>query len=85
MSTAVINAVPNDLLRRRYDNSGRTIASITNGRPSPLADTGGAQLCLSWHLRCSCFAECGRVATHRPLTMTEVTRIAELLTAAGIE
>jgi len=85
MSTAIANAMPNAILRRRYENSGRAIHEITTGRPAPLADDGGSQLCLSWHLRCSCFAECGRAATHRALTVTEVTRIAEMLTAAGIE
>lgn len=80
----VQNASPNDTLVQRYTASGTTIRAIATDRVCPRTDNGRAELCLSFHLRCSCYNACRRSATHRTLSVIEAGRIGDLLTAAGV-
>jgi hypothetical protein len=51
----------------------------------PRGDNGTEVLCLSHILRGECNTACRRAATHRALTQTEQSRVAEFLTQSGVE
>jgi hypothetical protein len=66
-----------------FENSGRKIQDLKAAAPSSAANHLGATtpMCLSYHLRGTCFDNCGRRDTHRPLTAAESTAFAAFAVA----
>ena len=62
---AVENPAPNAGWQQRYQSSGKTLAQLRAHAPQ---DTDNTDMCLSWHLRGSCYSNCSRRSTHRALT-----------------
>jgi hypothetical protein len=55
-----------------FQASGRTMADIKAHAPTCTDATGTVlPLCLSYHIRGACFDNCGRAASHRPLTASD--------------
>jgi hypothetical protein len=75
----------------RFTTWGQELNTVTSmaGITPAYADGSGPaaenQICLSYHLRKSCTAEgCCRAASHRQLTASEVTAVAQFMTDVGI-
>ena len=84
-STPVTNTTPVTALIQRWGNHTGTLRSVTGSSATkPRTDDGSAELCLSYHLRGACNTDCRRRASHRVATPTELQRIQEYLTAAGV-
>ena len=56
-----------------YSASGRCIADLRGSAPSTTARATGTpvEMCLSYHLRGACYANCQRASTHRNLSAPE--------------
>jgi hypothetical protein len=63
-------------LTKREDITKAFVDGSTRGR--------GDQICLAYHLRKACYSGCGRCSSHRKLTATEVTKVAQFLTDAAV-
>jgi hypothetical protein len=82
----VLNLAPNSVLMTRFASTDKRLRDLTpHGVVTPRGDNGTEVLCLSHILRGECNSNCTRRAAHRALTQTEVSRIAEFLTQAGVE
>jgi hypothetical protein len=82
----VLNLAPNSVLMTRFERTAKRLRDLTpRGTVTPRGDNGTEELCLSHILRGECNSNCTRRAAHRALTQTEVSRIAEFLTQAGVE
>jgi hypothetical protein len=85
-SQRVLNLAPNSVLMTRFERTTKRLRDLTpRGTVTPKGDNGTDDLCLSHILRGECNSNCTRRAAHRALTQTEVSRIAEFLTQAGVE
>ena len=69
----VTNTNPINQFVSAYSESGRRIADLWGAAPQTTdRSTGQAvEICLSYHLRGSCYANCQRASTHRNLSMAE--------------
>lgn len=84
-SQRVLNLAPNSVLMTRFASTEKRLKDLTpRGTVTPRGDNGTEVLCLSHILRGECNSNCTRRATHRALTQTEVSRVAEFLTQAGV-
>jgi hypothetical protein len=82
----VLNLAPNTVLMTRFERTSKRLRDLTpRGTVTPRGDNGTEELCLSHTLRGECNSNCTRRAAHRALTQTEVSRVAEFLTQAGVE
>jgi hypothetical protein len=85
-SQRVLNLAPNSVLMTRFECTEKCFRDLTpRGTVTPRGDNGTDELCLSHILRGECNSNCSRRVAHRALTQTEVSRVAEFLTQAGVE
>jgi hypothetical protein len=84
----VTNLAPNRQLMARYSAAGSpgmgTLTTSENRARSPLNQDGlpaglTTEVCLTWTLKGSCIAGCGRKSAHRALTPTETARVTAFL------
>jgi len=68
-SSVVANLQPDKDMQRLLDY-GMTVKDLMGTDPPPTL-TDGSQICLSFHLRNSCWSNCKRAASHHPLSATE--------------
>jgi hypothetical protein len=80
------NGAPNHVLMARFAHTTKRLKDLApRGMVTPRGDNGTEVLCLSQILRGECNSGCSRHLTHRALTQTEVSRVAEFLTQSGVE
>jgi hypothetical protein len=85
-SQRVLNLAPNSALMTHFASTEKRLRDLTpRGTVTPRGDNGTKVLCLSHILHGECNSNCARRAAHRALTQTEVSRVAEFLTQAGVE
>jgi hypothetical protein len=70
----------------QFENCGKSIKTLRDDARAPLKLHGG-RICLSWHLKGSCFSNCGTcngrtLDGHMPLVGDEVTRFASFVAVA---
>jgi len=61
------------------DASPLRIGALREHAPTVVRDGQRMQLCLSFHLRGTCYENCSRAATHRPLSVTERASISQMI------
>jgi hypothetical protein len=70
----------------RFERTPKRLRDLSaNADLLPRGDNGTEVLCLSHILRGECNTACRRAATHRALTQTEQSRVAEFLTQSGVQ
>jgi hypothetical protein len=85
------NSQPHEALVARFEASGKPFKDLMgeHGHTKPFVDGHMTkrenQVCLSYHLRKFCRDDCHRQGSHRPLTTTEQSKVAQFLTDLGIE
>ena len=81
----VVNLQPVAQLVDRFRSWGQEHNVLSRNRhPNPRDDSGDTELCLLYHLKCSCNERCSRKVNHRPLSEGEETRLSEFLTTSGV-
>ena len=68
----VTNPTPNNQWLRGYQESGKTLAQLRADAPK---DSDNTEVCLSYHLRGQCYANCQRRSTHRALQGAPLRRM----------
>jgi hypothetical protein len=72
------NRVVNDTLsasfKSKFDASTRTLRDLKENAPH-------THLCLSYHLRGGCYDNCGRAASHKPLSASDRSTLTDYITA----
>ena len=58
-----------------FTKSPKSIQDLRNAPKQPRVKNGVAQLCLSYHLKGSCFDICKKAPTHRPLEVVETSNM----------
>jgi hypothetical protein len=73
----IINPFPNPTWITALTNWGRKINELRQHIPTTTDPDTNEQvpLCLSYHLRGTCFEKCARLATHRPLSANDRRRL----------
>jgi hypothetical protein len=77
-------------LVQRFEGGGKLLGELTKLNDITKAFVDGTsrthtdQICLAYHLRKACYSGCGRCSSHRKLSTTEVAKVAQFLTDAGI-
>jgi hypothetical protein len=77
-------------LVQRFEAWGKVLGeltkrdNITKAFVDGTARTRSDQICLAYHLRKACYSGCGRCSSHRKLLTTEVAKVAQFLTDAGV-
>jgi hypothetical protein len=82
----VTNAAVNTAHKLQFESCGKTITTLREDTRAPLKLHGG-RICLSWHLKGSCFSNCGTcngntLDGHSPLVGDEITRFATFFAVA---
>ena len=70
---AVTNPNVNRVWKRKYDDCDAQIRQLR--QKNPPKDSDNTEVCLSWHLRGQCYANCQRRSTHRNLTGAVLRRM----------
>ena len=63
----------------KFEASTKTVAALKAVETRPSTAQGGNKICLSYHLRGTCFDNCGDKASHRTLVTAENTAMTEFL------
>jgi hypothetical protein len=77
-------------LVQRFEGGGKLLGELTKRDDITKAFVDGTartridQICLAYHLRKACYSGCGRCSSHRKLSTTEVAKVAQFLTDAGV-
>jgi hypothetical protein len=74
---AVSNPRPVNAWKDAWVASGRNLRDLPRQHIPKTGD--GTQICLSWHIKGSCFERCEREATHRNLSGTERTAMTQFV------
>ena len=82
----VMNAAVNAAHKLQFESCGKTITALREDARAPLKNHGG-RICLSWHLKGSCFTNCGTcngntLDGHSPLVGDEINRFATFVAVA---
>ena len=84
----VTNVRPDRDLMARFERNNAPLRQLTthaSAAPLPMDAANACQICLSYHLRGSCYSACRRTSTHRMLTDPEKESIRAFLGRVGVE
>lgn len=70
--TRVVNPAPNAQIRAAMSGRRFQLRTVLRDGVRP-PQSNGQELCLSYHVRFSCFSDCARNSSHRPLNAQETT------------
>jgi hypothetical protein len=70
----VVNDTLSAAFKSKFEASNRTLRDLRDNTPR-------THLCLSYHLRGGCYDNCGRAASHKPLSASDRSTLMDYITA----